>query len=165
LGCDRDRVSGGTAMTEVALIVDTASIEVRTSGPTTGTIVVRVGDVLFPTADWNDFVVVIVEAWVSALRRLAAGETSNARVQLMEGPYAVDIARLSTGHYRLRALKRPDRERARSDVLPGLLVEDALRAGACVLQHCRNAGDQSADLRRLESSLQALRTGAAELTN
>lgn len=162
---DRDRVSGDPVMTDVALIVDASNIAVRASGPATGTIIVKVGDVLFPTADWNDFVVVIVEAWLSALRRLAAQETESERVHMMEGPYAVDIARLSAGRFRVRALERPNRQLASSDVSLSVLVEDAIRAGDLVLQSCRNAGDRSADLTRLESSLQALCKQAAELNN
>src|SRR5690348_1203289 len=105
-------------MMEARLVVDPSSISLRASGPATGDIVLMVGTVAFPMAGWNDFVLVILEAWTSALLRLVRGTSDSERVHFMEGPYAVDVMRMADGAFRLRAFERPNRERALVDVRP-----------------------------------------------
>src|ERR1044071_10222141 len=103
-------------MTDARLIVDPSSITFRSSGPATGDITLLVDGVPFPSAGWNDFVIVILQAWISALVRLAQQASQNERVHFMGGTYAIDLGPVRNGLVRLRAIERPHRERALVDV-------------------------------------------------
>jgi hypothetical protein len=152
-------------MTEAQLVVDPSTISLRTSGPATGDIALVVRGVVFPVAGWNDFVVVILEAWLSALVRLLRQASDVERVHFMEGPHAVDMIRLNTGAIRLRALDRPDHERCAAQVMPLVLAENAASAAEEVVTFCRAKGHRSTDLDRLETALASLRREVENLTN
>ena len=143
-------------MTDAQLIVDPSSIVFRASGPATGDITLLVGGAPFPSAGWNDFVVVILESWISALVRLAQQASQNERVHFMEGPYAIDLGPVRNGLVRLRAIERPHRERALVDVGILALMEDAVTAANHVLEACGLAGHKTADVDRLDAALAAL---------
>lgn len=148
-------------MNEVRLVVEPSAISLRTSAPVTGDIALVVRGVVFPVAGWNDFVVVILEAWLSALVRILRHASDAERVHFMEGPYAVDMTRLNTGAIRVRALDRPDRERSVAEVMPLVLAEDAVNAAEGVVAFCRAQGHRATDLDRLETALAELRREVA----
>jgi hypothetical protein len=147
------------------LVVEPSSIALRTSGPVTGDITLDVGGVVFPLGGWNDFVIVILESWISALVRLVRRGSDAERVHFMEGPYVVDMKRLNTGAIEVRALERPNRQRAFAQVMPLELVENAIGAGESVAAFCREHGHQSSDLDRLEMAVAALRQDVPSLTS
>jgi hypothetical protein len=150
-------------MTNARLIVDPSSIAFRSSGPATGDIALVVDGAPFPSAGWNDFVLVVLEAWINALVRLAQQASQHERVHFMEGPYAVDMGPLRNGLVRLRAIERPRRERALVDVEILLMMEDATTAANHVLDACRRAGHESADVDRLDAALAAMLREASKL--
>ena len=150
-------------MTDARLIVDPSSITFRSSGPATGDITLLVDRVPFPSAGWNDFVIVILQAWISALVRLAQQASQNERVHFMEGPYAIDLGPVRNGLVRLRAIERPHRERALVDVGIVPLMEDAMMASNHVLEACRRAGHKTADVDRLDAALAALSRETSKL--
>lgn len=150
-------------MTDVRLILDPSSIGFRSSRPATGNIALLVDGAPFPSAGWNDFVVVILDAWIRALVRLAQHASQNERVHFMEGPYAVDMGHLRNGVVRLTAIERPHRERALVDVGILPLMEDATTAANLVLDACRRAGHESADADRLDAALASLSREASKL--
>jgi hypothetical protein len=152
-------------MKEARLVVDPSSIALRTSGTATGDIALAIAGVVFPVAGWNDFVVVILEAWLSALVRMVQNASDAERVHFMEGPYAVDMTRLNTGAIQVRAFERPNRPRAIVDVMPLALVQNAVSSADDVLKFCRNQGHRSADLDRLEAATATLRKEVPNLTN
>jgi hypothetical protein len=152
-------------VTEARLIVDGSSIAFRPSGPATGDIALLVDGTPFPLAGWNDFVVVIVEAWISALLRLLQGASETERVHFMEGPYAVDIGPLAGDSLRLRAFERPNREHTLVVVRSLTLVESAIKAAEEVLKVCSDARDRSRDTDRLVTALDALRKEASRMSN
>jgi hypothetical protein len=150
-------------MTDARLIVDPSSIAFRSSGPATGDITLLLDGGPFPSAGWNDFVLVVLQAWISALVRLAQQTSQNERVHFMEGPYAVDVGPLRNGLVRLRAIERPHRERALVDVGILPLMEDAMTATNHVLEACKRAGHKTADVDRLDAALAALSREASNL--
>jgi hypothetical protein len=152
-------------MNEARLVVDPSTISLRTSAPATGDIALIVRGVVFPVAGWNDFVVVILEAWLTALVRMCRHTSDAERVHFMEGPYAVDMTRLDTGAIQVRALERPDRERSVAEVMPLALAENAVAAAEGVVAFCRAQGHRSTDFDRLETALVALRREVGNLTN
>lgn len=152
-------------MMDARVIVEPSSISPGTGGPATGDIVVALGSEVFPMRGWNDFVVVVLEAWSSALARLLGGVAESQQVHFMEGPYAVEISHLTGGGFRLRAIERPNRERVCIDVQPPGIVLSVLSAAEAVLQACREIGCWSVDADRLAKSAGILRGEAARLTN
>jgi len=151
----------GEAMTDARLTVDTSSISFRASGPATGDVVLVLGNVVFPVAGWNDFVVVILAAWLGALVRLLGSTNETERIHFMEGPYAVDVTRIDDHHLRLRAFERPNRECACMDVRVRPLVDSALFVIEAVLQVCKERNHRSGDVEALEVALAALRKEAS----
>jgi hypothetical protein len=144
-------------MTEARLVVGPSSISFRRSGPATGDIVLMIDGTPFPMGGWNDFVVVIVEAWISALLQLLRGSSAIERVHFMEGPYAVDMGPLQSGSVRIRTFERTNREHMLVDVPCATLVESAIAAGEDVLKACESAQQRSRDSDRLAVTLDALR--------
>jgi hypothetical protein len=152
-------------MTDARLVVDPSSLLLRASGPATGDIVLILGSVVFPIAGWNDFVIVILDAWISALVRLVRDTSESERVHFMEGPYAVDITRLENGAFRLCAIERPNRKRALVEVRPLPVVESSITAAEAVLQVCRDAAYRSRDVEQLKAAVSTLRKETLTLTN
>jgi hypothetical protein len=152
-------------MNEARLVVDPSTISMRASAPVTGDIALVVRGIVFPVAGWNDFVVVILAAWLNALVRIFRHASDAERVHFMEGPYAVDMTRLKTGAIQVRALDRPERERSVAEVIPLVLAENAVSAAEGVVRFCRARGHRATDFERLETALAALRQEVAALTN
>lgn len=152
-------------MSEARLVVDPSTMSFRASGPPTGNIKLMLDNAMFPASGWNDFVVVIVEAFVGALLRLLGNVGECERVHFMEGPYVVDVAKLADGRLRVQAVERPNRERACVEVWPLELVQSVVSSAEPVLQACRMAGHRSVDIERLEAELPSLRREASGLTN
>lgn len=152
-------------MKEARLVVDATTVLVRSSGPATGDIALVIGGITFPGPGWNDFVIVILGAWLSALARLVRKESAGERVHFMEGPFAVDMKRLENGTIRLRALERPDGERAVLAVPPLALVENAVAAADDVLRICRDKAHRSDDVDQLEATTMLLREEVRKLRN
>lgn len=145
-------------MTTARLLVDPSSIALRAPPwPATGDIVLELGSVVFPATGWNDFVIVILEAWISALVRLVQNTSTRELVHFMDGPYEVDVRRVESGALQLRAMERPAKLHALIEVTPLPLLEDAAKSAEAVLQVCREASYRSRDVDRLESALAALR--------
>lgn len=152
-------------MNDVRLLVEPPTISLRTSAPATGSIALVVRDVVFPVEGWNDFVVVILEAWATALVRILQRSSETESVHFMEGPYVVELTRLTTGAIQVRALERSGRERVVTTVMSLVLAEDALLAAQDVVTYCRSQGHRSRDFDRLETAVLALRGEVAQLTN
>jgi hypothetical protein len=152
-------------MTEARLVIDPTSISLRSVGPATGDIALVLGDIAFPAEAWNDFVLVVLEAWLSALTRILRHLSDAERVHFMEGPYSVDITRLSKGAIQVRALQRPNQPRAVAEVMPIALVKDAIAAADGVVAFCRMHDHSSTDLDRLKTALAVLRQEVLTSTN
>lgn len=136
--------------------MDASTVVVRELGPATGDIVLDLGGSLFPAQGWNDFVVVILRAWIAAVARLIVGGGGTERVHFMEGPYEVNLTRLANGMIQLRAMEGQRRVHGVVEVSPLSLAENALTAGREVLRACREQADSSSDARRLEEAVSAL---------
>lgn len=126
-------------MMAARLLVNPSTVRLRASGPATGEIVLMLGDVAFPSPGWNDFVVVVLEAWIGALVRLARNASAVERVYFMEGAYAVDIARLRSGVCELRLIERPARQYELAETSLLSLLDNAAAVADTILEVCRGA--------------------------
>jgi hypothetical protein len=143
-------------MSEPQLIVDPLSISRRGSGPDTGDIVLAIGGIHFPMAGWNDFVIVILDAWLSALLRVVQRTSNIERVHFMEGPYAVDLACMNTGRIQVRAIELPNQERAVGESAPLSLVANAAQIANSALAMYRGRDRRSAEIDHLNATLAEL---------
>lgn len=143
-------------MSQAQLRAKASSIRIGAAGRATGDITLWLEEVPFPAQSWNDFVVVVVTAWVDAHVRLLRGESSAERVHFMEGPYAIDIVRVGEGELLLSALERSALRQSLVVDSVGL-VRDAAAVGASVVNACRVAGHRSSDLEALEDAMSSLR--------
>jgi hypothetical protein len=152
-------------MTETRIVVDPKTIRPGGVGPATGNVWLALGQIAFPIKDWNDFVVVILEAWVSALVRLLRGVSEHERVHFMDGPYVVDVVCPFQGMLQLRAIEGGRHERAcvNTQALP--LAESLLIGSEGILIACRDSSCWSTDADKLNALLPALQEEVAKLTS
>lgn len=146
-------------------VTDPRSFRLGTVGPSTGEIWLAFGNIAFPTAHWNDFVVVILEAWAAALLRIIKGSSHFERVHFMDGPYEVTITRAGESMLQLRALERGSIERACINMPARVLLADLLEVAQDVISACEQAGDTSIDAERLERIVADIRTEVAKKIN
>jgi hypothetical protein len=152
-------------MSEAYLVVDAKTLSPGSMGPATGSIWLMLGDSAFPLSGWNDFVVVILEAWVSSILRLLRGLSDSELVHFMDGPYAVEIRTLPPTNVRLRAIKHGRSEVAQVDAKAAILVESLVAASESVLAACRAHDCWSVDADKLSANLPALRRESVRLKN
>jgi hypothetical protein len=146
------------------IVVNSETFRLGSSGPSTGEIWIVLDGGAFPALGWNDFIVVILEAWLGALLRLLRGASQLERVHFMEGPHEVEVRRLTSGLLQLCALDRGI-AKFRTNVSAAPLAEDALIAAKSVLEACRQVGDTSIDAERLEQALTILQEEVAKARN
>lgn len=145
-------------MTNTIIVVDAATVRPgRRAGPATGSVWINLGEVEFPMKGWNDFVVVILAAWASAMVRLLCGSTTRERVHFMEGPYFVDLLFPAEGPLQLLAIGPGRAEKAYVDVEAVPFVESLLSGSEAILATCRTIGHWSPDAEELADLLPVLR--------
>lgn len=118
-----------------------------------GGVFVQVGDLVFPSNDWTDFVVVVLSWWCRALSRILAGESMPIEIRFMEGPYSVEIS--SANRAILLMLKSGANASIQHqiEVTPGPLVDSVVLAAMQVSRKCREQGWCSDDLKELEGAM------------
>jgi hypothetical protein len=127
----------------------------------TGTIWLRLGDVDFPEAGWNDFVVLILDAWVAALLQLLRGESEHAIVHFMEGPHEVHLMPDAGNRLTLVAKTRgrgPEPRQVAAAKAPlSDVAMDVVTSAEAILSLCQERFLWTVDARRLKSSVAQLR--------
>lgn len=126
------------------------------AGPCTGDIWIEMGSEAFPMQGWNDFIIVILEAFASALVRILRRVSTVERVYFMEGPYAIDICLIAPNMVRVRAIADRHRERAVLDTETLVLIENLLQVCQRAITACRGTACWSQDAERLEALLPVL---------
>jgi hypothetical protein len=134
-------------------------------GPATGEIWLAVDDVAFPAPNWDDFVIVILDAWTTALLRLLRGSNQFERVHFMEGPYEVQMRAERVGMVDLRVIDRADGEKAQTTVRIDTLAIAVFDTADRAVNTYRGLGDASVELNRLERTLSDGRAELARMTN
>ncbi len=78
-------------MPSTFLIAKATSVATRKPGPATGDIWLVIDGRKFPILGWNDFVVVILNFWATALTRLIRDDSKSEIIDFMEGAYCVVV--------------------------------------------------------------------------
>lgn len=140
------------------IVTTPESVAVREGGPATGSIWLLLEGQDFPLSGWNDFVVVILAAWATALLQLLRGERERVMIHFMDGPYAVEVERTTPTSLHVRALEGPGRSTERicghADLLP--FTDDLVRQARSILGECRKREWWSSDAATLDAALAAL---------
>lgn len=132
----------------------------KPSSLVTGEIWLRAGDFDFPSAHWNDFVVVLLAWWTQALLELE--ETKTAEWSFMDGPWTVRLFRQTRELIELRFYDNHGDETTeptelrRIPVFRSTLQENLRRVGKRVIEKCETAGWLSPDLETLRANLEKL---------
>jgi hypothetical protein len=145
-------------MTDIFMVVEPGSVSVRPSGPATANVWLSLAGCEFPMRGWNDFAVVILGWWATALLRLLRNVSTRETVNFMDGPYSVEVSRTPSGMLHLRALEGStrNREMATGEVEANPFVLGLISQSRGVLDACRRQGWWSNDAQTLESALAAL---------
>ena len=160
----RDRVSGYT-MTTTRIFADPATLRPGRLGPATGTLSIAIDGVEFPAQGWNDFILVILETWATALVRLLQGTSTTEVIHFMEGPFELTMAMISSDRIELVGRERGHAERAHVTVALATLVRSLYDNAEKVLDACREKAIWSVDAERLESAVLLLEKEARKLTD
>lgn len=153
-------------MSELSLSVSLDSFSARQGGSATAGIWVTIGGQDFPAQGWDDFVVVILGWWASALVRLLRGLSQREMVDFMDGPFTVEA------EIRSETLLLWGREGARREAVrctaegPALpFVSAVLAESERVLLACRESGWWSRDADALERATAELRAETSQLVS
>ncbi len=145
-------------MTNITLTANAESVVVRQGGPATADIWLTINDHDFPILHWNDFIVVVLGWWAAALLRLMCNVSARETVNFMDGPYAVEISKISDGLLQFRALEGVGRSReiAIGDCSPLPFANELVSQARQVLNKCKRLGWWSVDADTLTAVLLAL---------
>ena len=122
-----------------------------------GVLVVRLGDHVFPDAQWDDFVPIILNWWLAEMTELVAARATNGRFRFMDGPYELQIDR---DEARIRLVRK---EIAGDDLIAGdkidlpAFAQSLLAAAESVHAACSERGLVDAESRALPKAVADLR--------
>jgi hypothetical protein len=147
-------------MTDARIVVDPSTLRPGRLGPATGAICLSLGQSSFPTAGWNDFVVVVLGWWAEAALQLMRGASDRADVNFIDGPYLVGLWVRSPGEWEVSLFEAGHENPpcGRALVSPACLVDSIVMAAEALLAACRERNCWSAEadqLERLQASLRA----------
>jgi hypothetical protein len=145
-------------MASTFLITVANSVRTRKPGPATGDIWVVIDGREFPMCGWNDFVVVILNFWTTALMRLIRNDSKSEIVDFMDGPHCVVITMTTPTTLRLRALEGDGRRLKGpvGEVPVEQIILELTSQSHEILAECKKQGWWSKDADILLSSITEL---------
>jgi hypothetical protein len=150
---------------ETHLITELGVLNVRAQGPATAGIWLVIGGCEFPSAGWNDFVVVVLGWWSDAILRLLKNNSGRERVHFMDGPYSVEISKTQSQTLHLRMFAGPSggREVAEGEADIKRFVSELAAQSRQLLDECRRREWWSPAAETLASHLHDLNRELATL--
>jgi hypothetical protein len=133
--------------------------------PATAAIWLALGAKVFPEQGWDDFVVVILAAWMRVVADVLRGAKDREFVHFMDGPYEVEVSAVSQSKLRLRAIEDRDTEVIAAEVNAVPLVESLLAAAQELIAECKKRGHATRDVDNLNAYLPELRRELVRLSN
>jgi hypothetical protein len=145
-------------MTAISIHVETASLRIRANGPATANMWLVINGREFPAHGWNDFVVVVLGWWATALLEVLRNPRTLATIHFMEGPYAVKVCMSPSGLLQLCAVEGSNRniEVAVGEGEIHAFISGVISQSHEVLDLCRREVAWSNDAAILESSVDSL---------
>lgn len=142
---------------DTRLVLSIESIRDGSVGPDTGEIWFVLDGVAFPQEGWNDFVVVVLCAWTSALVRIVRGASTHERVSFFEGPYSVELTKSEDGSLLIEG-RGGDHGgvRARGSAACEEIGRETLKHARGLLNSCTRRGRMTRDAEALRWEMAAL---------
>jgi hypothetical protein len=151
---------------QFAIALDPPSMSWTDHGTLSGQLVVWLDGHAFPDESWQDYPVPVLEWWCRACADLLDGADS-ARLELMDGPFSLQVHQVSDGRWRLRAMRNDDPMPATphdpvpampaQHLAPGEVLRCLVGAGRTVLDLCERRGWTSPDVDALGAAVDDLR--------
>lgn len=129
----------------VEVKVDSSALD-KSGGTITGGIWLELGSKAFPAPKWNDFVVLLLEEWLSTAINLYDGSAKVGRCRFMDGDYWFEIER-RRGVWSLRC----NNGAGTAEIEPLAFLSSMVTCANEILARCTSRGWQE-DVRGLESA-------------
>ena len=133
---------------------DVNDLELLDSGNISGRISIKVGVEDFPASDWYDFVVVILGWWLSEIERLFLGVSDSCVLSFMEGPYKVEVTRLSGSMCSLRCISKEKVVELEGIVPLHVLSKSIYDTAVLIVDGCVEKGWKNTDVLSLRDSVE-----------
>jgi hypothetical protein len=92
-------------MSEARVVFHTRNAR-YSSGNVHSILLIRVDDVEFPDAEWDDFAVVLLSWWCQAVVSLLRHEVVATHLSFMDGPYQAELERVFRGGWKILLVQR-----------------------------------------------------------
>ena len=144
---------------ELAIYVDTKSLQQYSHGAIVGKIWFQAGRVAFPEENWIDFVVTVLTWWSDALCTLMSSPGTDAEFLFEDGPFELR-ARSHQDRVYLAAVDRTHEEdvSAFAKVDIAVLKQEILRVAGLVLEAVKAKNWTSGDIDELHRATEVLST-------
>jgi len=131
----------------VEVKVDSSSLHRSSTGSITGGIWLDISSRAFPAPKWNDFVVLILEEWLSTSVNLYDGSAKFGRCRFMDGDHWFEIERRRTDVWSLRCSGGVDT----AEIEPRTFMSSMVSCANEIFAACTKQGWHD-DVRGLESA-------------
>lgn len=136
-----------------SIFIDTSTLGIRSTmtDNVTGTIALCIDDTYFPDKGWNDFVVIILDWWLSGMNDYLSKSTDVCECKFMDGGFSFEIQEIGT-LWRVRLFKNGYTEPIleRESIEEPLIVLKAFTSAAnMVIRYCTEFKLSNRDLERL----------------
>ena len=151
-------------MSPVCLQIEKDTLVTPAQGMATADMRLEINGTSFPTQNWNDNVLVVLNWWVEALTRLIiSGNSAREVVHFMEGPYCVEINMPTPDSVGFRAVERSLKaiEVATGEESAKEFIRTVTSQSHEILSACEQRGWWSKDAENLKLSLGTLKNVTA----
>ena len=142
---------------KVELEADTSTLEISSHGTITGIIAIRVGETLFPGANWSDFPVVILIWWLEPVSRILQGKSRVWECRFMDGPFLARLEQQSEDIWKLSGFHNEHIEFTAA-ISCREFIHSLLRVANLVLSECNKRGWTNRDTEALGSAIRIIST-------
>lgn len=145
-------------MDKVVLHIEPESFQKLESQSIIGIIYFDFGRYQFPEEKWNDFIVVILSWWLSALREIVFGNGKQQELRFMDGPFYLSINRVDKFFCRIECLGQEIEENAEfsGEYMLAEVVDTVLNAARLVANTCSKKGWTTSDVYDLKATIKEL---------
>jgi hypothetical protein len=147
-------------MKEARLILGDDSLSRSNSGHIHGLLCIQVEELRFPSADWNDFVVVVLGWWCRACHELIGNGNGSPEVPFMDGPYRVQMQRHEKQSIELKLIENRSSGSAvqhQAHVSEDVLLESVVAAAEKTVSECGKRQWWSRDVDELADAVKSLK--------
>lgn len=147
--------------------VSVESLEQLASGRVYGGLHLQLAEAKFPSAEWTDFVAVVLSFWCDGLAKVFAEPDQAVDVRFMEGPFLVRLGPITSSTILVSLIDNGSSSAVldSTEVLLEPLMRNALTATRTIIDECRSRRFSSTDIEQLAASRDQLARayGAAAL--